>query len=175
LFKEFPMRIAALALAAALIAAPAWAADPVKVGALEIEHAWARPSTGPNGAAYLEIDNKGTAPDRLVAASTTAAAKAELHTHIMDGNIARMRPVDAIEVTPGSATVLKPGGLHIMLVGLKAPLKEGDKVALTLTFENAGKVELSVPVQKMAGGMEHGGMGHGGMTHGGMGGRHMTQ
>jgi hypothetical protein len=156
---------AALLLALAVLTGPALAADPVKVGALEIEHAWARPSATANGAIYLEIENTGAAADKLVAASTPAAAKAEMHTHLMDGNIARMRPVEAIEVTPGSATVLRPGGLHIMLMGLKAPLKEGDSVALTLTFEKAGKVELSVPVQKTAGGMGHGGgaMGHGGM------------
>jgi copper(I)-binding protein len=166
------MRIAAaLVLAAALLSGPALADDMVKVGSLEIEHAWVRPSAGPNGAVYLEIDNKGSAPDRLVEASTPAAGKAELHTHIMDGNIARMRPVDAIEVTPGSATVLRPGGLHIMMVGLKAPLKEGDKVALTLTFEKAGKVDIAVPVRKNAAGMGHGGMG--GMDHGTMGGGHM--
>jgi copper(I)-binding protein len=174
------MRIAALALAAALLSAPALAGDTVKAGSIEIEHAWARPSATATGAIYLEIDNKGSAPDRLVAASTSAAGKAELHTHIMDGNIARMRPVDAIEVTPGSATVLRPGGLHIMLIGLKAPLKEGDKVALTLTFEKAGKVDVTVPVQKngagMGSGMGPGGMGHGGMGQGGtdhMGGGHM--
>ncbi|HVO14088.1 MAG TPA: copper chaperone PCu(A)C [Alphaproteobacteria bacterium] len=163
------MRLAVtLALAAALLSGPALADDMVKVGSLEIEHAWVRPSAGPNGAVYLEIDNKGSAPDRLVAASTSAANKAELHTHVMDGNIARMRPVDAIEVTPGSPTVLKPGGLHIMLLGLKAPLKEGDKVALTLTFEKAGKVDVSVPVQKNAAGI-----GQGGMDQGTMGGQHM--
>jgi len=178
------MRIpAALALVVALMTGSALAADPVKVGALEIENPWVRPSTGPNGAIYLEIDNKGNAPDRLVAASTTAANKAELHTHIMDGNVARMRPVDGIEVTPGSATVLRPGGLHIMLLGLKAPLKEGDTVALTLTFEKAGKVDLTVPVQKSAAGMgpgmphgdmPHSDMGQGGMGAGGMGGHGMT-
>jgi copper(I)-binding protein len=169
------MRIrAALVLALAVVTGPALAADPVKVGALEIANPWVRPSATANGAIYLEIDNKGTAADRLVAASTTAAAKAELHTHVMDGNIARMRPVDAIEVTPGSATVLKPGGLHIMLLGLKAPLKEGDTVAVTLTFEKAGKVDVTVPVQKNASGMGHGDADHDSMAHRGMGGRHMT-
>jgi hypothetical protein len=151
---------------ALVLTGPALAADSVKVGALEIEHAWARPSATANGAIYLEIENKGAAADKLVAASTAAAAKAELHSHLMDGNIARMRPVEALEVTPGSATVLRPGGLHIMLMGLKAPLKEGDSLALTLTFEKAGKVDLTVPVRRDAGGMAPGG--HGAMDHGGM-------
>lgn len=159
-------RTAAMMLAFAVLAGPALAAEPVKVGAIQIEHGWARPSATANGAIYLEIENTGAAPDKLVAASTPAAAKAELHTHLMEGNVARMRPVDAIEVSPGSATVLRPGGLHIMLMGLKAPLKDGDSVALTLTFENAGKVDLTVPVQRSAGGgMNHGG--HGATGHGG--------
>jgi copper(I)-binding protein len=164
---------AALVLALAVMAGPALA-DPVKVGAIEIENTWARPSATANGAIYLEIDNKGDAADRLVSASTAAAAKAELHTHVMDGNIARMRPVTAIEVTPGSATMLRPGGLHIMLLGLKAPLKDGDTVSVTLTFEKAGKVDVTVPVRKSASGMSHGGPDHDGMDHGGMGDHHMT-
>ena len=147
------MRIpAALLLSLALISGPALAAD-TKVGTIEIEHPWARPSAMANGAVYMELENKGGAPDKLVSASTPAAAKAELHTHLMENGIARMRPVEAIEVTPGSATVLRPGGLHIMLTGLKAPLKDGDSIALTLTFEKAGKVEVTVPVQKNAAGM----------------------
>jgi copper(I)-binding protein len=157
---------AAVLLALSVLAGPAAAADTVRAGAIEIAHAWARPSVTANSAIYLEIENTGQEPDRLVAARTPAAAKAELHTHMMDGNIARMRPVDAIEVTPGSATVLRPGGLHIMLTRLKAPLKEGDSVALTLIFEKAGEVELEVPVRRNAGGMSpghHGMQGHGGM------------
>ena len=165
----------AAVLSLALLTAPALAAD-TKVGAIEIEHAWARASVMANGAVYMELENKGGAPDKLVAASTPAANKAELHTHLMENGIARMRPVEAIEVTPGSPTVLRPGGLHVMLMGLKAPLKEGDTITLTLTFEKAGKVDVTVPVQRRAGGMEgmghdqmdHGGTGHGNMTHPGM-------
>jgi periplasmic copper chaperone A len=163
---------AALLLAVALMTGQAFAADSAKVGSLEIEKAWARPTATANGAVYLEIENKGTATDKLVAASTTAAAKAELHTHLMEGGIARMRPVDGIEVTPGSATVLRPGGLHVMLLGLKAPLKTGDTITLTLTFEKAGKVDVTVPVQRNASGMGHEGMDHGTMGHGAM--EHMT-
>jgi copper(I)-binding protein len=163
------MRLATAALLSlALMSAPALAAD-TKAGSIEIEHPWARATATANGAIYMELENKGGAPDKLVAASTPAAEKAELHTHLMENGIARMRPVDAIEVTPGSPTVLRPGGLHVMLMGLKAPLKVGDTITVTLTFEKAGKVEVTVPVQKSAGsmgGMDHGGMG--GMDHGAM-------
>jgi copper(I)-binding protein len=76
----------------------------------------------------------------------------ELHTHVMDGTIMRMRKVDAIDVTGGSTTELKPGGLHVMLIGLKAPLKAGEKFPLTLKFERAGEVKLDVEVRGTAAG-----------------------
>ena len=165
------MRLPAAALlSVALMTASAVAAE-TKVGSIEIEHPWARASAMANGAIYMELENKGGAPDKLVAASTPAANKAELHTHLMENGIARMRPVEAIEVTPGSPTVLRPGGLHVMLMGLKAPLKVGDTITLTLTFEKAGKVDVTVPVQRSAGdmkGMGRDDMDHGGMNHGTM-------
>ncbi|MBP7339904.1 copper chaperone PCu(A)C [Niveispirillum sp.] len=99
------------------------------------------------GAAFLTL-NIDAGADKLVGASSPVADKAELHAHLMEGGVARMRPVEGgIAVNAGTPTELKPGGLHIMLMGLKAPLKQGDSFPLTLTFEKAGEVAVTVPVQ----------------------------
>jgi len=145
-----------LALAAALSFAPAaWAHD-YKLGDLTIDHPWARASVAANGAAYMMISTSGNTPDQLVEATSPVAGKVELHTHIVEGDVMRMRPVKAIEVNIGEPTVLKPGGLHVMLIGLKAPLKEGEKFPLTLTFDKAGTVTVDVTVQATGAGLpEH--------------------
>lgn len=123
----------------------------LKAGDLTIEDAWARASAGgqANGAAYLKIGNAG-ATDRLLSASAPVANVTELHTHVMDGTTMRMRKVEAIDVTGGTVTELKPGGLHVMLIGLKAPLKAGTKFPLTLKFERAGEVQVDVEVRTAA-------------------------
>ncbi|MGF1641593.1 MAG: copper chaperone PCu(A)C [Rhodospirillales bacterium] len=150
----------------ALSAATAPAAD-ATVGDITVAAPWARASAGPaaNGAAFMTLNNAGTGADRLVAAAAEVAATVELHTHIREGDIMRMRAVEAIEVPAQGVTELKPGGLHVMLIGLKAPLKEGATFPLTLSFEKAGDVTVEVTVAK-AGAMEsgHGAMhGHGAM------------
>ncbi|MBL8658886.1 MAG: copper chaperone PCu(A)C [Rhodospirillales bacterium] len=148
--------LSALALAAALSFAPAAWAHEYKLGNLTIDHPWARASVAANGAAYMIIGTSADTPDQLVAATSPAAGKVELHTHIVEGDIMRMRPVKAIEINPGEPAVLKPGGLHVMLIGLKAPLKEGEKFPLTLTFEKAGTVTVDVIVQGAGAGLpEH--------------------
>ncbi|HEX3497692.1 MAG TPA: copper chaperone PCu(A)C, partial [Stellaceae bacterium] len=86
--------------------------------------------------------------DRLVAVATPAAAKAELHVTSMDGGVMKMRPIAAVDVKAGAQTEFKPGGMHIMLVGLTAPLKVGQSFPLALTFEKAGKIETIVTVEK---------------------------
>ena len=144
-------RFAAPLLAALLLATPATAHD-YKAGDLQIGHPWARPTAGKVGGAFMAIANTGSQPDRLLGATTSAAEKVELHQTIRDGDIMRMRPVDTIPVVPGEPVALKPGGLHIMLIGLKAPLKVGDKIPLTLRFERAGEVKVDLAVQ--AGGGE---------------------
>lgn len=138
---------AAIALAAMTTAA-AWAHD-YSLGDLTIDHPWARPSAGAaaNGATYMTITTKGKTADRLIEAASPVAGKVELHTHVIEGDIMRMRPVDAIDVNAGAPAVLKPGGLHVMLIGLKAPLKEGETFPLTLGFEKAGKVTVEVKVE----------------------------
>ena len=142
---------AALAVLMTLWTVPAGADEPAaKGGALRIESAWARPTApaAANGAAYFVIHDEGKEPDKLVRAGTPVAKVAELHTHLVEGNVMRMRPVEAIEVHPGTPTVLQPGGLHVMLMGLKAPLKEGERFPLTLTFEKAGEVTVDVTIQR---------------------------
>lgn len=146
------------ALVAALFALPAFAAD------IRVEDAWARASLGQarNGAAYMIVHATGAQPDRLVAASSPAAGKVELHNHIMAGNVAQMRPVDAIEIVPGSPTVLQPGGLHVMLLDLRAPLQAGHSFPVTLRFERAGEVQIQVEIRPARGGSTPP---HGGHTH----------
>jgi len=145
------------------LAFPAPAAD-VTVGTVTVSHPWARASAGmaKNGAAYLTIANHGTEADRLTKAATPAAHMAELHSSLMEGEIMTMRPVEALEITPGKPTMLAPGGLHIMLMGLVKPLKEGETFPMTLTFETAGPVDITVMVKKLGamGAMDHK-MGHG--------------
>jgi len=143
----------AAAIAVALIA---WNTDvnagEIKLGQLEIKAPWARASAGKakNGAAYItQIINHGAAADRLVAVSSDVAMKTEIHNHIKDGGIMKMRKVDGVDVKPGHPAVLKPGGYHIMMMGLKAPLKMGDMFHVTLEFEKAGKIKVMVPIMKV--------------------------
>lgn len=135
----------------ALMAKPAAAAN-YKLGALEIDQPWARatPATAKAGGGYLTIKNTGTAPDRLVAAKTTAADKAQVHEMKMEGSIMRMREVEnGLDIPPGATVTLAPGGFHVMLMGLKAPLKQGSKVPLTLVFEKAGSIDVDLDVESM--------------------------
>ncbi len=133
------------------LAAPALAGDS-RLGDLVVSEPWARATIGQvkAGAAYLTLTNNGAATDRLVAVETPAAKRSELHGHSMDGGVMRMRPVEAIELAPGAPVVLRPGGLHVMLMGLKAPLKEGGRFSLTLVFEEAGRLEVEVRVEGAA-------------------------
>jgi copper(I)-binding protein len=122
-------------------------------GDLRIDHPYATP-TRPGlttGAVYIRaIKNNGTEPDRLLSARTPVAATAELHRMEMDGDVMRMRAVPAIELPAKSEVRLRhgtPSGHHLMLLELKAPLKEGDRFPLTLTFQRAGEREVMVWVQ----------------------------
>ena len=123
-----------------------------KVGELTIGHPYARATAPgqPTGGAYLSVRNAGAAGDKLVSATAEVAASVELHEMKMDGNVMRMREVSAVDVPAGQAVELKPGGLHIMLMGLKTPLKQGDKFPLKLKFEKAGEVTVTVNVEGAA-------------------------
>ena len=132
------------------------AAGEHRPGALVVGDSWARATPGGahNGAAYVTIENRGPDADRLTAVSSPAAARAALHSHAMEAGVMKMRPVAAVEVAAGAVTAMKPGGLHIMLMGLAAPLVEGGSFPLTLTFERAGALTLEVTVMKS--GARHG-------------------
>jgi copper(I)-binding protein len=121
------------------------------VGDIAIGHPFATPSIPGtrNGVAYLaSVENKGVVADRLVRASTPAAARVEIHTMNVDAQgVMRMREVDGIALAPKAKVQMKPGtGLHMMLIGLKEPLREDASFPLTLEFERAGKVEVKVIV-----------------------------
>ncbi|MHA1114134.1 MAG: copper chaperone PCu(A)C [Alphaproteobacteria bacterium] len=153
-------RIAPLFMAVVMAASVAVAGE-TKVGALEIEDAWARPSAGRTGAAYMKIENDGSTLDRLVAAESPRAKKVELHISMMKDNIMRMRQVKAIDVPANGKAELRPGGLHVMLMGLTSPLVAGDRFPLTLVFEHAGRTTLDIEVKPMgAGGHKKNAGGH---------------
>lgn len=135
-------------VAALAVAAAATFAQDAKVGPITVSGAQAR-ATVPGqtaGGGFLRIDNQGPA-DRLVAAAAPVAARVELHTMRMEGDVMRMRQIDAIELPAGGKVELKPGGTHLMFMELKAPLKAGETVPVTLRFEKAGEVTVKMPVQ----------------------------
>ncbi len=136
-----------LAAAALGLAALASQAHSFKLGALTIGHPYARATVAgqPTGGGFLTIENRG-ADDRLLSVSAEVSTTVELHSMAMDGDVMRMRQVEALALPAGKAVELKPGGLHIMFIGLKAPLKEGDKFPLKLKFEKAGEVTVTVNV-----------------------------
>ncbi len=123
-----------------------------------VAHPWARATPGGAkvGSAYLEIKAAPGKGDRLVAAQSPVAGSAEIHNHIMDGNIARMRRVEAVPVAGGKSVVLEPSGYHVMLMDLKQPLKEGDLIKLTLVFERAGEIEVDATVEPIGAMGPHG-------------------
>jgi len=135
--------LAALVLPVALFALSAQAEE-----TLRIERAWTRATVPAQKAAggFLRLTNSGAQDDRLIAASSPHAERVELHSMRLDGEVMRMRPVPAIPVAAGRATLLAPGGFHLMLMGLKAPLRAGETVAVTLRFERAGQREVQLEV-----------------------------
>jgi hypothetical protein len=96
----------------------------------------------------MKLRNTGTAPDRLVKVTAPAAEKVEVHETKVEGGMAMMRPVGPVALAPGATVEFKPGGLHVMLMGLAKPLKEGDRLKLVLTFEKAGTIEVEAVVEK---------------------------
>ena len=134
-------------LGALLVAAAAASAHEFKVGNVSIGHPYARPTapSQPTGAGYLTLTSKGGA-DRLVSVSAAFAEAVQLHSMRMQGDVMQMREVDAIDLPADTRVELKPGGLHLMFIGLKAPLKVGQSYPLKLRFEKAGDVTVEVKV-----------------------------
>jgi periplasmic copper chaperone A len=131
-----------------------WAGDALaadySVGSIAVGNPWTRAT--PKGATvaggYMTISNKGSAPDRLLGGSAAVAGRFEVHSMVMEQGVAKMRPVQGgLEIKPGETVELKPGSLHVMLMGLKQPLEKGQKVKGTLEFEKAGKVEIEYAVE----------------------------
>ena len=135
-----------------------------KLGNLVIEQAQARATVGsmPNSAAFLQLANKGKTDDALVSASSAIADRVELHMMSMEGDVMKMRAIDSIELKAEDSLTMKPGqGPHLMLLGLKKPLKAGDKFPMTLNFRKAGTIEVSVEIIDIATHGKHGtGSGH---------------
>jgi copper(I)-binding protein len=154
---------------ATMCVATASHAHSYQVGDLKIRHPFARATVEgqPVGAAYLVIENNGKMADRLIGVSTPVAKSAEMHTMSTEGGVMRMRKTKEIRLEPGSVVSMKPGdGYHLMLFGLTGPLKKGETIPLTLTFEKAGKTEISVDVQDAAATPAATGKSHGDSHHG---------
>lgn len=130
------------------------AAQTARIGDLTVSGGWLRtmlPSQ-PAGGGYLTITNAGPVADSLVAVSTPVAGKSEIHMMEMKGDVMVMRPVDGgIEIPAGGTVELKPGGLHLMFMQVTEPFEQGRMVPVTLEFEKAGKIEVSMPVKAASG------------------------
>lgn len=124
------------------------AGERLQIGNVSVVQPWARatPAGAKVAAAFVELRAAAGTRDRLIAARSPMASLVELHDHIRDGNVLRMRRVDAIAVPEGGTVVLMPGSFHLMLVGLTAPLAEGGQLPLTLVFETSGELSLTVPI-----------------------------
>jgi copper(I)-binding protein len=156
----FRALLVAIALAVPLPAVAQQAGD------MQISGTWARatPKGAQVGGGYLKITNTGKTPDRLIGGASAVADKFEVHEMSMNGSVMKMRPVTTgLEIKPGETVEFKPGGYHVMFVGLKEPLAEGKPISATLIFEKAGKVDVTFDVRGIgaqSAPASHGGMGH---------------
>lgn len=123
---------------------------------VHVMNPWMReaPLVGRNGAAYFVLHNMSDADARIVGAASPIAEAVEIHSHIQDGDVMRMRHVDGLDIATSEFLAFAPGGHHIMLIGLTAALKPGDKVPLTLTFEGGKEVTVEAQVLSHAEAME---------------------
>ena len=137
-------------VAALMVVLGGWVAGAEAAGSIAVEHVWARasPKGAPNGVAYLTLVNNGSEGDRLTGASSAVAENVQIHEERNDNGVSKMRQLEAIKLPPGTSVTLKPSGIHLML-RLKQPLQEGQAFPLTLTFEKAGTMEVTVKVGKV--------------------------
>ena len=148
-FTSITRTIACATMLSYFLAAPLRAED-VKAGDLVITQAWSRATPGGAkiAAGYLTIENKGAAADRLIGAAVDVAARVEVHEMSMKDGVMTMRQLDkGLAIEPGKTVKFAPGGYHLMLMDLKSPLKQGDKLPVTLEFEKAGRVKVALDVQ----------------------------
>ena len=133
-------------------------AQEVKVGSIRVENAYTRATVPGQQVAggFMKIENKGAA-DQLISASSPVSGDVQLHEMTMDGNVMKMRQVKEVVVPAGATVELKPGGLHLMFMNIKAPLTAGDTVPVKLKFAKAGEVEVKMSVNAMgnSGAMKH--------------------
>ena len=144
---------------AALLAASAFAQD-AKIGNITVDHPWARATPGAvkNSAAFMVFDNKGAA-DKLISVTGDVAREIQIHSMITEAGVMKMREIKALDIPANGKAELKPGGFHVMLIGLKDGLKEGEKFPLKLKFEKAGELTGVVTAEKP------GALGHAGHKH----------
>lgn len=138
------------------------AADGVSVADAYVR---AVPPGQPNSASFMTVKNTGSADHALVGGSSPAAEVVELHTHTMEDGMMRMRQVEKIDLPAGESVSLKPGGLHVMLIGLKQKLMPGEDVSLTLQFEDGSEVTVDAPIRKLQMKMKKMKMDHNHMGH----------
>ncbi len=157
--KMFKFAKSTIVAAVAFITIAGLNVAPAKAdGHLMVEGAWARAATSKVGGAFATIQNHGKIDDRLLSAASPVAQRVEIHTTEMkDGVMKMIEQKDGIVIPAGQAVELKPGGYHVMLMGLKGPLVEGNVVPVTLKFEKAGEVTLEVHIKAAGamGGMKH--------------------
>jgi len=147
------IRVALLLCAIAVFAPKGFAADQNLEQGILVEDPWARASAtklARAGAAYFTLTNLGDASDILVSAASDIAETVEIHEHTLRDGVMRMGPAGDIALPAGGSVILKPGGLHVMLIGLKYPLKKGNSFDLTLEFANADKITVSVSIGGVA-------------------------
>jgi copper(I)-binding protein len=146
------MAFALNAVRATILALGLFAAGGACAGGIEVKAPWTRATVaGASVAAgYLAIENKGAEADRLTGAATAAAERVEIHEMRMEDDIMKMRALpEGVEIKPGETVTLKPGGVHLMLVGLKQRLLPGATVPVTLSFAKAGQIAVVLPVQSV--------------------------
>ena len=149
------LRLLRTALAAAiLVVTPAFAHNGVvHLGAINISLPFTRATlpNAPVAGGFLTIENTGTEPDRLVSATSDIAGETQIHEMAMQGDVMKMRQLaDGLDIPAGETVVLAPGGFHIMFMGLKQALVEGETITVTLTFEKAGTVDVVLPIEAAA-------------------------
>jgi copper(I)-binding protein len=114
---------------------------------VEQPFARATPKGAMTGAAYMTLVNNGASADRLVGATTPVADKVQFHQASEENGVSRMREVHSVDLDSGAKIIFKPGDMHMMIVGLKQPLVQGQTLSLALQFEKAGKIQVTVPIQ----------------------------
>jgi len=152
--KVIPMMKTILTTLFLLIAGTSHAAENAK---LIVTDAWMRASLGqvPTTAAYFKVENRGTNEDKLLSVSTPVAGMAHLHNSAEANGVMTMTAVNALIVKPGETVTLTPGGVHVMVMNMKAPIKAGSKVQMVLTFERAGRIEVEAEVRGLDGAPAH--------------------